>query len=374
MVQAPIPLIDLKAQFTSIRDEVMAAIGEVMDSQRFILGAQVEAFEQEVTSALGVQAAVGCASGSDALMLALWAAGVGAGDEVVTTPFTFVATAGAIARLGAIPVFVDIDPRTLTIDPAACAEAITERTRALLPVHLFGLPADVEKLTELAQHRGIALIEDSAQAIGARYRGRAVGGFGKAACFSFFPSKNLGGAGDGGMVTTNDPALADTLRILRDHGSRRRYYYETLGVNSRLDELQAAVLRVKLKRLARWNEARRQIAARYGELLAQAGLEQAVCPPACPPDREHVYHQFTVRVKQRDQLRDFLRSNGIACEIYYPMPLHLQPAFAYLGYREAAFPHAESASREVLSLPIYPELSDEQQRRIVQTIARFFTL
>jgi len=369
-----IPLLDLRAQFAPLRAEIMAAIEAVMESQHFIMGNQVRALEAELAAFIGVRAAHGCASGSDALALALMAAGIGAGDEVITTPFTFVATAGAIARLGARPVFVDIDPRTFAIDHDAATRAISSRTRALLPVHLYGLMADMAPLMELAQRHGLTVIEDAAQAIGARYRGEAAGAIGAMGCFSFYPTKNLGGAGDGGMVTSNDPNLAERVALLRDHGSRRRYNHEILGTNSRLDELQAAVLRVKLRHLAQWNERRREIAARYRAMFEAAGLADVLQMPAEPAERTHVYHQFTIRAPRRDQLREFLQRAGVATEVYYPTPLHLQPLFAYLGYRAGEFPNAESASREVLSLPIYPELPEAHQIRLVATIREFYGL
>jgi len=366
------PFVDLRAQFTPIRDEVMAAVEAVMERQQFILGPEVEQFEREVAAYIGANAAVGCASGSDALLLTLMALGIGPSDEVITTPFTFVATAGAIARVGARVAFADIDFETFNICPQAIAAAITQSTRAIVVVHLFGLPADLAPILELGQSRSIAVVEDVAQAVGARYHGARVGALGTAGCFSFFPAKNLGGAGDGGLVATSDPAIAERLRMLRDHGSRARYQYEALGLNSRLDELQAAILRVKLKYLERWNEQRRERAARYRALFAQRGLESLVEPPAEPSDREHVYNQFVIRCPRRDELRAFLTTCGIPTQIYYPSALHLQPAFANLGYRAGQFPNAERASREVLALPIYPELDDDRQFAVVDAVARFF--
>lgn len=363
-----VPLLDLKAQFASLRVEILAAVAAVMESQHFVLGPQGAALEQEIAALVGVRAALGCASGSDALMLALMATGIGPGDEVICPTFTFVATAGAVARLGARPVFADIDPLTFTLDSEAVAQAVTSRTRAIVPVHLYGLTADMEPLGEIARRAGAHLIEDSAQALGARYRGRAAGALGALACLSFYPTKNLGGAGDGGMVLTDDGALAERLAMMRDHGSRRRYEHEIAGVNSRLDEIQAAILRVKLPRLRHWNQARRARAARYRELLA--GLAQ-VRVPAEPADREHVYHQFAIRCARRDELRQFLRQHGIASEVYYPIPLHLQPAFSHLGYRAGQFPQAEAAAREVLCLPIYPELGEDQQELVAAAIRRF---
>jgi dTDP-4-amino-4,6-dideoxygalactose transaminase len=370
--QMLMPLVDLKAQFASIRAEVMAAVQTVMERQQFIMGPEVRAFEQEMAAFLDARDALGCASGSDALMLTLMALGIGPGDEVITTPFTFIATAGAIARVGARPVFVDIQPDTFTIDPAAVGDAIGERTRAVIAVHLFGLPADLAPIIEAAPPRGVAVVEDAAQAIGARYRGARVGALGAAGCFSFFPSKNLGGGGDGGLIATNDEALADRLRLLREHGSRTKYHYEVVGVNSRLDEIQAAILRVKLKYLDGWTAGRRRKAARYRQLFAERGLESAIRLPVEPPGYEHVFNQFVIRCSKRDDLRAQLTRKGIPTEIYYPLPLHLQPAFADLGYRQGQFPNAEAASHEVLALPIYPELADHHQEAVANSIARFF--
>ena len=374
ITQPLFPFLDLKAQFASIQDEVMAAIERVVKSQQFIMGPEVEAFESEIATLTGACAAVSCASGSDALMLALLALGVGPGDEVITTPFTFVATAGTIARVGARPVFVDIEPKTYNLDSRLIEPAVTERTRAIIPVHLFGLPADLDAILKTAEQYRLAVIEDAAQAIGARYHGSQVGSLGTFGCFSFFPSKNLGGAGDGGLVTTNDPALAGRLRILRLHGSRQKYYYEVLGTNSRLDALQAAILRVKLKRLADWTRGRRERAERYRALFAERGLENLVTLPSAPADRVHVYHQFVVSCRERDRLREFLRSHGVPTEVYYPLPLHLQRAFAYLGYKGGQFPEAEAASERVVALPVYPELTEKHQRAVVRLIAEFYEL
>lgn len=366
------PFVDLRAQYAAIGKEVMAAIEAVMERQQFILDAEVRSFERELAAYVGAQDAVGCASGTDALVLALMASGIGPGDEVITTPFTFIATAGAIARVGARPRFADIEPQTFNIDPDAIAAAVTERTRAIVVVHLFGLAADLAPIMALARRQSIAIIEDAAQAIGARYQGKRVGAIGAMGCFSFFPAKNLGGAGDGGMVTAGNAELAQRLRMLRDHGSREKYSYETLGLNSRLDEIQAAVLRVKLKYLDRWTGQRRARAQRYRELLAEGGINDWLKPPVEPPGREHVYNQFVIRCARRDDLRNFLSSRGIPTQVYYPSPLHLQSAFTDLGCREGQFPIAEKASREVLALPIYPELSDEHQRAVVNAIAQFY--
>lgn len=368
---APIAFLDLKSQFSTIREEIVSTVLRVFDSQHFILGPEVEAFEKEITLLTGCSHAIGCASGSDALILALLALEIGRGDEVITTPFTFVASASSIARVGAKPVFVDIDPETFDISPKAIERAITPRTKAIMPVHLFGLSADMNRIIEIAAGRRIVVIEDGAQAIGARYEGRAVGSLGVMGCFSFFPSKNLGGAGDGGLLTTNDTELAERLRLLRVHGARKKYEYEMIGMNSRLDELQAAILRVKLRHLDQWAAGRRRNAARYGELFHEFRLESIVKSPLTPRGCTHVYNQFTVRVRERDALRDHLRSRGIATEIYYPKSLHLQKAFAYLAHKAGDFPESEAAAREVLSLPIYPELTEEQQRAVVAAIADF---
>lgn len=364
--------LDLKAQFSGIRDEIVSAVTEVLESQHFILGPEVEAFEREISAQTGARFAIGCASGSDALLLALLALEVQPGDEIITTPFTFVATAGAIARIGTKPVFVDIDPATFNIDPAQIENAITPRTRAILPVHLFGMAADMDAILEVALRRELPVIEDAAQSIGARYRGKAAGNLGAMGCFSFFPSKNLGGAGDGGMITTNDQKLAERLKLLRVHGSRKKYEYEIVGINSRLDALQAAILRVKLRHLEAWTEGRRRNADRYRAFFAEFELTKHVALPQVPAGRTHVYNQFVIRVTERDALRAFLKERGVPTEVYYPSPLHLEHAFQYLGYNAGAFPAAEAASKRVVALPIYPELREEQQRSIVSAIAEFY--
>jgi len=373
---APLQLqyLDLKAQFHTIREEVLQAVARVMESQHFILGSEVERFEEEIAATLGARHAISCASGSDALVLAMMAAEIGSGDEVITSPFTFAATAGSIARVGATPVFVDIDPETFNILPEAVEGAITARTRAIMPVHLFGLSADMDPISKLARDHSLVVIEDAAQAIGARYEGKVVGSFGNFGCFSFFPSKNLGGAGDGGLVTTEDPATAERLRMLRVHGSKKKYHHEILGTNSRLDALQAAILRVKLPYLKSWTKARQMRAQRYRELFQSKELSNFLrVPPAPVGDYWHVYNQFTVRCESRDALKEHLRSVGVPTEVYYPLSLHLQPAFRYLGYRPGQLPAAESASREVLSLPVYPELADWQQEYVVQSVSEFYT-
>lgn len=364
--------LDLKAQFAEIRDEVLDAVTRVLESQRFILGPEVEALEREVADYVGTEFAIACASGSDALLLALMAIGVEAEDEVITSPFTFGATAGSIARLKARPVFVDIHPDTFNLDEQRLEAAITSRTRAIMPVHLFGLPANMDAILEIAGKYHLAVIEDAAQAIGARWNGRGVGSLGTFGCFSFFPSKNLGGAGDGGMITTNDPQLTQRLRVLRVHGTRKKYQYESLGMNSRLDALQAAILRVKLQHLDNWTSARRRNAERYRELFAEHGLMQHLVLPSSPENCFHVYNQYSIRASRRDALQRYLHDHGVPTEVYYPSPLHVEQAFAYLGYSAGEFSHAEVACREALSLPIYPELTLDQQRAVVAAISRFY--
>jgi dTDP-4-amino-4,6-dideoxygalactose transaminase len=366
------PFLDLKAQFDAIRPELLAAVESTFESQSFILGPEVAQLESEIAQLTGCRFAIGCASGSDALLLALMALGVGVNDEVVTTPFTFGATAGSIARTGARPVFVDIDPGSYNIDPALIERAITSRTRVIMPVHLFGAPAAMEAIGDIAARRNIAIVEDAAQAIGASYRGAPVGSLGALGCFSFFPSKNLGAAGDGGIITTNDATFADRLRVLRVHGARHKYSYERIGMNSRLDSLQAAVLRVKLPHLAGWTALRQRNAARYTTMILSRGLERFVTLPVAPDGCTHVYNQFTIRTEHRDALRDHLRARGIPTEIYYPLPLHTEPAFLYLGYATGEFPQAERACQQALALPIFPELTEAQQSAVVDAIDEFF--
>ena len=366
------PFLDLKAQYSGIRDEVIDAVVRVLDSQHFILGPEVEALEKEIAECVNTRFAIACASGSDALLLALMALDVRSGDEVITTPFTFGATAGSIARLGARPVFVDIDPDTFNLDERQIEAAITPKTRAIMPVHLFGLSAQMDAIMSLAKDRGLAVIEDAAQAIGSRWKEQPIGSLGTFGCFSFFPSKNLGGAGDGGLVSTNDADLAQRLKILRVHGTKKKYSYDLVGMNSRLDALQAAILRVKLPYLSDWAEGRRRNARRYEEFFAEFGLTDTVKLPVTPETSVHVFNQYSVRVDQRDALQRHLKDQGIPTEIYYPSALHLQPAFSYLGYRAGDFPNAEAACADVLALPIYPELTEEQQRAVVSAIAEFY--
>ncbi len=367
-----IPLLDLKAQYQSMRSEILAAIEATCDDQGFILGPRVVALEQAVAKYVGSAHAVGVASGSDALLLALMALGVKAGDEVVTVPFTFFATVGAISRLGAKPVFVDIRPDTFNLDPALLERALTSKTKAIIPVHLFGQCADMDAINQIAKRRKIGVIEDACQAIGAARDGKRAGVLGDLACFSFFPSKNLGGFGDGGMVTTNDKGLAESITMLRVHGSRVRYVHEAIGINSRLDALQAAILLVKLKRLDQWAEGRRRNAARYERLFADAKLSERVTLPTVEAKSFHVFNQFTVRVQKRDELRAYLKDKGVGTEVYYPLPMHLQNCYRDLGYQKGAFPQSERAAEEVLSLPIYAELTDEQLQYVVQSIADFY--
>jgi len=362
-----VPLLDLKAQYAGIKAEIRAEIDEVLASQRFILGPKVEALEQQIAAYSGTKAAVGVASGSDALLLALMALDVGPGDEVITTPYTFFATAGSISRLGATPVFVDINPRTYNVDPAGVVEKITDRTRAILPVHLFGQMADMDPIMEVAVKHGLKVVEDAAQSIGATYKGRKAGTIGDIGCFSFFPSKNLGGYGDGGMVVTNDEALAERIRVLRVHGSKPKYYHQVVGVNSRLDALQAAVLSLKLKYLEGWSAARRQHAVFYDAAFSdgKAGI------PYVEPFNVSIYNQYVVRGEHRDGLMAHLKKQEIGCEIYYPVPLHLQACYKDLGYREGNFPESERAARETLAIPVYPELTEAQQGYVVSQIRAF---
>jgi dTDP-4-amino-4,6-dideoxygalactose transaminase len=363
-----VPFFDLRAQHATIRGEVMAAVGEVIESQQFILGPAVANFERDFAARLGARFAIGCASGSDALSLALMVAGVGPGDKVLTSPYTFFATASSISLLGAWPMFADVDPATFNIDVAQ-ARDVLERTpgvKAIIPIHMFGLMAHMEPLRALAREHGCLLIEDAAQAIGASSEAGAAGTLGDLNCFSFFPTKNLGGWGDAGAVTTNSAEHAERLAALRVHGSKRRYYHDELGVNSRLDALQAAVLRVKLRHLDEWTAARRRNAGLYRKLLAGT-------PVRLPPDLPgHVYHQFVIRALRRDELRAHLQANGVGSEIYYPVPLHLQKCFADLGYREGNFPVSEQCARDSLALPIFPELTEDDIAYVARLIVEFY--
>ena len=384
-----VPMLDLRRQFDSIGAEVLEAVGRVCASQQYILGQEVEALEREVAAYCGAGEAVGCASGTDALWLSLAAAGVQPGDQVLTTPFSFFASASSIVRIGARPVFADIDPRTFNLDAAKVAaflrSAPRDKLRALLPVHLYGQCADMDALQELADEFHLQVIEDAAQAIGSSWKTnsnkvRRAGSMGVAAAFSFYPTKNLSAYGDAGLVTTNSAEVAAHMRRLRNHGSSRRYLHEEFGWNSRLDAIQAAVLRVKLKYIEDWNQARRDRAAGYDHLFAEAGLTSENGPespapiqiPFTSPQAHHVFHQYVVRAYRRDELREFLAARKIGTEIYYPVPLHLQPCFVYLGYREGDFPQAERASKEALALPMFPELTEEEQRWVVSSIADFY--
>jgi dTDP-4-amino-4,6-dideoxygalactose transaminase len=377
-------MLDLERQYDQIRAEMLAAVGRVCESQHYILGPEVEAFEREIADYCGVAHAVGCSSGTDALWLALVAAGVEPGDWVLTTPFSFFASSSAIVRAGARPVFADIDPHTFNLDPASAEKILRDcdrRLRAILPVHLYGQCADMTALQALADRHGLALIEDAAQAIGASLKASPAepapraGSMGVAAAFSFYPTKNLSAAGDAGLVTTNDEGIAAHLRRLRNHGSPQRYVHEEFGWNCRLDAIQAAVLRVKLRRVDSWNHARRDRAANYDRLFAESGLAGSNSPIRLPQTFSgafHVFHQYVVRAQRRDALREFLTSRRIGSEIYYPTPLHLQSCFAYLGHREGDFPESERSAREVLALPMFPELTDDEQLRVVETVAEFY--
>ena len=372
-----VPLVDLQAQYASIRDELIAAVTRVCDSQRFILGQDVELLERELAALLGVKHAVGVSSGTDALLVAMMALGIVPGDEVITSTYTFFATAGSIARLGARPVLVDIDPLTYNLDVSAVAAAITTRTKAIVPVHLFGLSADLDPVLDAAEAKDIPVVEDACQAIGARYKDRFVGSIGAIGCFSFFPSKGLGAFGDGGLLATNDEALGHRVRLLRVHGAQPKYSHLMVGGNFRLDALQAAVLRVKVPHVETWCEQRRQNAERYGRLFDEAGISTGinnggVVLPGEAPWCYHTYNQYAIRTARRDDLRSHLDSCGVGTAIYYPVPLHLQECFRGLGYAAGAFPHAEAAARETLALPMYGELTEDQQAYVVRSIAEFF--
>jgi dTDP-4-amino-4,6-dideoxygalactose transaminase len=360
-----IPMVDLKAQYEAIKEEINTAVLGVIQSTHFILGPQGKSLEEEIAHYLGVKHAVGVASGTDALHLALLAAGLKRGDEVITTPFTFIATAEAISYVGAVPVFVDIDPDSFNIDISKIAPAITRKTKAIIPVHLYGQPADMERLMELAKKHSLKVIEDCAQSFGAEYHGEKTGAIGDLGCFSFFPSKNLGGYGDGGMVTTNDNDLAAHLLSLRNHGSRVRYHHEEVGFNSRLDEIQAAIIRVKFKHIDAYNAMRRNNAALYSRFLADPGIRT----PSEQSRTKHVFHQYTIRVKNRDAVKQKLDAGGITSSmIYYPVPLHMQAAYRELGMKPGSLPVSEMAAREVLSLPLYPELTEEQIEKVAGAV------
>jgi dTDP-4-amino-4,6-dideoxygalactose transaminase len=368
-----VPLLDLSEQNAALRPEIEAAIGRVLDTNGFILGGEVAALEKELAAYCDTKYAIGCASGSDALLLALMALDVGPGDEVITTPYSFFATVSSITRLGATPVFVDIEPETFNMDVSQIESKITERTKAIEPVHLYGQCADMETLGEIAGKHRVPIVEDAAQAIGAEEDGKRAGAMGAIGCFSFYPSKNLGGMGDGGFMTTNDDAIAHKLNALRVHGSEERYYHKWVGLNSRLDGFQGATLRVKLPHLDSWSDRRKQNADRYRALFTDAGLTEQITIPFERESGRHIYNQYVIRVPhRRDELKKFLAENEIGTDIYYPVPLHLQECFSYLRYREGDFPESEGASRETLALPIFPELKPEQQEYVVEKIAAFF--
>ena len=396
-----VPLLDLKAQYVAIKSAIDAAVAEVMESQHFILGPKVEQCEQAIARYCRCAHAVGVSSGTDALLACLMAEDIGPGDEVITTPYTFFATAGAIARVGATPVFVDIDPATYNLDPAEMQSKVTSRTRAIIPVHLYGQMADMDAVMWVADQHGLVVIEDAAQAIGAEHKGRRAGGIGHYGCLSFFPSKNLGAAGDGGMVVTNDEQRAEKLRCLRAHGSKPKYHHGVIGGNFRLDALQAAVVSAKLPHLDDWTAARQRNAERYDQLFAASGLKIAesaarcasgpssptgtvggggsatgspeVFLPSVVTDR-HIFNQYVIRVSRRDQLKAVLQQKGVGTEVYYPVPMHLQECFAYLGYAVGAFPESEGAASETLALPVYPELTERQAGYVVECIRAFFAM
>ena len=364
-----VPLLDLQAQYATIRDEIRPVVERVIESQQFILGPEVEAFEQEVAAYCGAKYAIGVSSGTDALLIALMAAGIGKGDEVITTPYSFIATATSISRVGAIPVFIDIDPNTYTIDPKAIADEITDATKAIMPVHLFGQCAEMKPILDLAKQQNMLVIEDAAQAIGAGQNGVKAGTMGAFGCFSFFPSKNLGGFGDGGLVTTNDEAFAQRVKELRQHGGNDKYRNAMIGINGRLDALQAAVLRVKLTHLDAWSAARREHAEYYTQ--AFQGMKE-VQTPITAPGNTHIYNQYVLRVERRDELQAHLNAHQIGNAIYYPIPIHLQECYDILGYQETDFPAAEQAAAETIALPVYPELTQAQQDYVIETIHAFY--
>ena len=380
---AEVPMLDLSRQYASIRDEVLAAVARACDSQRYILGDEVVAFEREFAALCGTTDSVGCASGTDGVWLALAAVGVGPGDTVITTPFSFFATASSVLRAGAKPVFVDVDPETLNLDPAKVERRLKTSPKGMhgvMPVHLYGQCADMDAFTRIAADFKVQIVEDAAQAVGATWNGKRAGSLGLAAAFSFYPTKNLSAFGDAGAVTTSDAALAERMRSLRNHGGKQRYYHDEVGANSRLDSIQAAVLRVKMPHLAKWNEARRERARTYGRMLSSAGLTKTGADSTAPvvllktlPGAHHIYHQYVIRVRDRDKLRAFLGEHGIGSEIYYPIPLHLQKCFAYLGYAPGDLPEAERAALDVLALPMFPELEEDEQRHVVDSIVEFYS-
>ena len=380
---ASIPMLDLSRQYAGLRDEILAAVARACDSQRYILGEDAIAFEREFATFCGTTDAVGCASGTDGLWLALAAAGIGPGDSVITTPFSFFATASSILRAGAKPVFADVDPETLNLAPSSVEEHLKRNpkaARAVIPVHLYGQCADMDSFDRLAAEFKLQVIEDAAQAVGATWNSKPAGSLSAAAAFSFYPTKNLSAFGDAGAVTTSDAKIAERMRSLRNHGSKQRYYHDEVGANSRLDSIQAAVLRVKMPHLANWNNARRERAQLYTQLLTSAGLTKTGANSTAPiqllktlPAAHHIYHQYVIRVQDRDKLRAFLTERGVGAEIYYPIPLHLQKCFGYLGYASGSLPEAEQAALDVLALPIFAELQEDEQRQVVETIAEFYS-
>lgn len=363
-----VPLLDLKAQYLTISEEIDRVVNEVIRSGNFILGENVKLLEKEIADFVNTKYSIGVASGTDALLLSLMACNVGVGDEVITSPFTFIATADVITLLGAKPVFVDIDPKTYNIDINKIKDAITSKTKVIIPVHLYGQPADMDEILDYGNKYKIVVIEDAAQAIGAKYKGKMVGTMGLTGCFSFFPTKNLGAYGDGGIITTNNEKIDKKIKMIRSHGCQIKYHHEIIGTNSRLDELQAAILRVKLKRLNDWTYRRQKIAQTYN----QAFMNEEIIIPFVKEFNLHVYNQYTIRLKDRDALVSHLKKSGIDVAIHYPTPLHLQPAFSYLGYKLGDFKESEKASKEVLSLPIYPELTDEQIEKVILGVLSFF--
>ena len=364
-----VPFLDLKRQYSTIKKEIDEAVFSVLSNARFILGPEVKTFEEKVAAYCGAKFAIGVASGTDALLLSLRACGVKPGDEVITTTFSFFASAGVISRLGAVPVFVDIDGETYNIDPEQIEKKISQKTKAIMPVHLFGQCADMDPLLEIAKEHNLKVVEDAAQAIGAEYKGKKAGTVGDFGCFSFFPSKNLGGVGDGGMVVTNDPEMAEMIRILRVHGSKPKYYHSTIGYNSRLDTIQAAILGVKLKYLDDWTKKRRK----HAEIYNSAFKDLDIITPKEKSFSYHIYNQYTIAVKNRDELRKYLKEKEIGHDSYYPVPLHLQECYRFLGYNKGDLPVSEKKAMEVVSIPIYPELTEEEQGYVISTIREFVT-
>jgi dTDP-4-amino-4,6-dideoxygalactose transaminase len=364
----PVPMLDLTRYDDALKGDIARRVAEIFAAGRFVMGAALEEFERAFAAETGAAHAVGVSSGTDALLVALMALGVGPGDEVITSPFTFFASAGTVARLNAVPVFVDVEPRTFNLDPEKLEAAITERTKAIQPVHLYGQCADMDAISEIAVRRGVPVLEDACQAVGSKWKGRPAGSLGDLAAFSFYPTKNLGAAGDAGAVTTNDPKLAELLKSLRLHGSSVTYHHDRVGGNFRMDALQAAVLHAKLPRLTAWNERRRRIAARYGERFADAAAAGRIVPPAEAAGGFHVFHQYVVRVPDREGVKARLTAKGVGSAVFYPIPLHLQDCFESLGYHDGDLPESERAAKEVLALPVFPELSEEEVERVADAV------